>query len=284
MAGTPGYPWPTYPSPSTQEGESQRIQLEAALRALREQRTQIAAEIGEFLYGLVIQGQVRDPIVLAACRRLYDHEQQVAQLEASLNALQAAQPMGQTPAFVPSVPVNQPPGALSGLPPVQPPVRQSAGGHENLETIILPSGRSSHDSGALPAVDRNLGATRIGPSVPQEGGREYGVQGGDAATVVQRVSSPSRDVRPPALQPVDLESSETEIEPVRRPDPLPGRGKATERQCAHCRMPLRANDTVCPVCGRPAADHVAQAPQCRRCGTELRPQDRSCPVCGTPRS
>src|SRR5207253_6809482 len=109
MAGTPGYPWPPYPSPSTQEGESQRTQLEAALRALHEQRTQIAAEIVEFLYGLVIPGQVRDPIVLAACRRLYDHEQQVAQLEASLNALQAAQPIGQSPGFVPPVPVKQAP-------------------------------------------------------------------------------------------------------------------------------------------------------------------------------
>lgn len=267
MAGTPGYPWPPYPSPSTHEGESQRMQLEAALRALRAQRAQIAAEIGEYLYGLVIQGQVRDPIVLATCRRLYDHEQQVAQLEASLSALQVA-PIAQPPAFVPPVPVNQQPTPPPGLPPVQPPAARSAGSHESPETIILPSGRPAHDSGALPVADADPGATRIASSGSQEGGRGYGAPGGDAATVVQRVSSGVPDAQPPA----------------RRPEPQPGRGKATERQCAHCRMPLRANDTTCPVCGRPAAEQAAQSPQCRRCGTELRPQDRSCPVCGTPRT
>jgi RNA polymerase subunit RPABC4/transcription elongation factor Spt4 len=227
---------------------------------------------------------VRDPIVLAACRRLYDHEQQVAQLEASLNALQVAPPIGQTPGFVPPVSVNQPPIAPSGLPPVQPPAGQSVGSHEDSATVILPSGRSSHDLGAPPVADVDPGATRIDSSGSQVSERGYGAQGGESPTIVERVSSGERDVQPPALRPAALESPETLIAPVRRPEPLPGRGKATERQCAHCRMPLRANDTICPVCGRPAAEHVAESPQCRRCGTELRPQDRSCPVCGTPRS
>ena len=104
MAGTPGYPWPPYSSPSTHEGESQRAHLEAALRMLREQRPQIAAEIGEYLYSLVLQGQMRDPIVLATCRRLYDHEQQILQVEASLRALPAAPFSNQPPASMPPIP------------------------------------------------------------------------------------------------------------------------------------------------------------------------------------
>lgn len=284
MAGTPGYPWPPYPSPSTHEGENQRMQLEAALRALREQRAQIAAEIGEYLYGLVIQGQMRDPVVLATCRRLYDHEQQVAQLEANLNALQAASPIAQPPAFVSPVSVNQPPATPPGLPHVQPPAGQSVGSHEDPATIILSSGRPSNETGALPVADADPGATRIGPPGSQESGHGYASPGGDAATIVHRASSGAPDAQPPALRPADLDSSETLIAPVRRPESQTGRGKATERQCAHCHMPLRANDTICPVCGRPAVEQAAQSPQCRRCGTELRAQDRSCPVCGTPRS
>lgn len=214
MAGTPGYPWPPYPSPSTQEGEGQRAQLEAALRALRAQRPQIAAEIGEYLYGLVLQGQLRDPIVLATCRRLYDHEQQVLQLEANLRSLPVA-PLNHPPAYVPPIPVNPPPGS-----------------HDDGATVVAP-----HDS------------------------------------------------QPPSFRPADLDSSETLIAPVRRPEPVtPGGGKTTERRCGHCRMPLRANDTTCPVCGRPAGEQPAPAAQCRRCGTDLRPQDQSCPVCGTPRA
>lgn len=215
MAGTPGsgsgsgYPWPPYPSPSTQGGESQRMQLEAALRALREQRPQIAAEIGEYLYSLVLQNQLRDPIVVATCRRLYDYEQQVVQLEANLRALSA------TP-----MPVGQPPG----LPPL--PV---SSGSEGSATVIAPAGRSSHD--AMPDAD----VTRVVP----------GTSSGEA----------------------------------RRPA-----AKSVERRCTHCRMPLRANDTSCPVCGRAVAEQAAESPQCRRCGTELRPPDRTCPVCGTPRT
>lgn len=251
MAGTPGYPWPPYPSPSTHEGESQRAQLDAALRALREQRPQIAAEIGEYLYSLVLQGQLRDPIVLATCRRLYDHEQQVLQLEANLRALPVAPPLNQPPAFVPPIPVNPPPG-------VHPPPGPSTGSHDDAATIIAPSGRSSHDSAAFSAADPD--ATRIAPPG-------------------------SHDAQSPAFRPADLDSGETRIAPVRRPEPVtPGGGKTTERRCGHCRMPLRANDTTCPVCGRPAGDQAAQAAQCRRCGTDLRPQDQSCPVCGTPRA
>lgn len=246
MAGTPGYPWSPYPMPSTQEGESQRALLEATLRNLREQRPQIAAEVGEYLYSLVIQGQMRDPVVLATCRRLYDYEQQVLQLEANLHALPAAPPPAQ-PIYVPvpPIPVNPPPGT--------PP-----GSHDDSATVIAPPGS-------------------------QESQRGFGSQGADAATIVQRPATGSHDSQP-SLRPADLDSSETVIAPVRRPEPMPhGGGKTTERRCGHCRMPLRANDTTCPVCGRPAGDQPAQAAQCRRCGTDLRPQDPSCPVCGTPR-
>jgi RNA polymerase subunit RPABC4/transcription elongation factor Spt4 len=238
MAGTPGYPWPPYSSPSTHEGESQRAHLDATLRMLREQRPQIAAEIGEYLYGLVLQGQMRDPVVLATCRRLYDHEQQILQVEASLRALPAAPFVNQPPASVPPIPVNPATGS-------------AISSHDNAATIIAPPG--SHESG-------------------------------DAATIVQRIGTGSHDAQPPALRPVDLDAGETMIAPVRHPEPVaPGGGKMTERRCSHCRMPLRANDTTCPVCGRPAGEQIAQAAQCRRCGTDLRPQDQSCPVCGTPR-
>jgi len=223
MAGTPGsgsgsgYPWPPYPLPSAQGVESQRAHLDAALHALREQRPQIAAEIGEYLYSLVLQGQMRDPIVVATCRRLYDHEQQVVQLEANLRAISSASP----PASVP--PVANPPGL--------PPIPASLVSEESA-TVVAPVGRSSPDADV----------TRIAPS--------------------------SHDTPSP-----------------RRPaDRGAGAAKPAERRCTHCRMPLRANDTSCPVCGRAVADQVAESPQCRRCGTELRPQDRACPVCGTPRT
>ncbi len=192
MAGTPdsGYGWPHAPTPATPWSEDQRAQLEATLRTLREQRPQVAAEIGEYLYSLVLQGQMRDPIVLTICRRLYDHEQQMVQVEANLRALPAA----------PS-PVGHP---YSPMPP-------------------LPSSVGSEESATL-------------------------------------------------------------IAPTRRPESVtPGAGKPVERRCTHCRMPLRANDTTCPVCGRAVAEQVAESPQCRRCGTDLRPQDRACPVCGTSR-
>ncbi len=193
MAGTPGsdYVWPPFPTPSTPGSESQRAQLDAALHALREQRPQVAAEIGEYLYGLVLQGQMRDPIVLATCRRLYDHEQQIMQVEATLRALPVAPP-----------PVGQP--------------------HFSM------------------------------PSLPSS---------------------------------VGSEESATLIAPTHRPKPVaPGAEKPAEQRCIHCRMPLRANDTTCPVCGHAIAEQVAETPQCRRCGTELRLQDRICPVCGTPRT
>lgn len=193
MAETPGsgYAWPPSPTPSAPGSESQRAQLEAALRTLREQHPQIAAEIGEYLYSLVLQGQMRDPIVLAICRRLYDHEQQVTQMEATLRALPVAPP-----------PIREP---LSPMPP-------------------LPSSVGSEESATL-------------------------------------------------------------IAPPHRPEPVaPGAGKPAERRCAHCRMPLRANDATCPVCGHAIAEPPAESPHCRRCGTDLRPQDHICPVCGIPRT
>ncbi len=243
MAGTPGsgsgssYAWQPYPSPSLQGGDSQRLHLEAALRALREQRPQIAAEIGEYLYSLVLQGQLRDPIVVATCRRLYDYEQQVTQLEANLRAIPAvSMPIGQPPASVPPA-ANHPPGL--------PPIPASPGGDDSA-TVVAPAGRSSHDADV----------TRIVP----------GTSSGDAGR--QRGAPSSHDVPSP-----------------RRPaDRGAGAAKPAERRCTHCRMPLRANDTSCPVCGRAVVEQVAESPQCRRCGTELRSQDRTCPVCGTPRT
>ncbi len=260
MAGTPGqsYPWPPHPTPPTQEGESQQMQLEAALRSLREQRGQIAAEIGEYLYSLVLQGQLRDPVVVATFRRLYDHEQHVRELEANLRALPVA-----------PTPVNQ----SSGFPavhPVSPPPGMPAVGSEDAATRVAPVGRSSHDSASLPILPPDADETRIQPA------------------------SLSREPQPSSLLPAghdhdhDSNANETMIAPVRRPEPVAPSGgvKAAERRCTHCRMPLRANDVNCPVCGRPVTDQAAQAhsPQCRRCGTELRQQDRSCPVCGTPRT
>jgi len=183
MAERPGssYAWSPAPMPATPGSESQRAQLETALRTLREQRPQVAAAIGEYLYSLVLQGQMRDPVVLAICRRLYDHEQQMMQVEAILRAL----PVAPSP---------------------------------------LPSSVGSEESATL-------------------------------------------------------------IAPLHRPEPVaPGAGKSAERHCTHCRMPLRANDTTCPVCGRAIAEPPVEPPQCRRCGTDLRTQDRICPVCGTPRT
>ncbi len=248
MAGTPGsggdanYPWPPYPSPSTQGGESQRAQLEAVLHVTREQRPQIAAEIGEYLYSLVLQGQLRDPIVLATCRRLYDHEQQVMQLEASLRAIPAA------PAYSAPSPAYTPYAAST--PPGMPSVPSVAGSEESATIVALPN--------RAPDAD---------------------------ATHIQHAPPGSDDARPSVRRPAALDAGETQIAPIRRPEPVaPGAGKPAERRCTHCRMPLRANDTTCPVCGRPVAEQAAESPQCRRCGTELRPQDRTCPVCGTPRS
>lgn len=257
MAGTPGsgsdsnYPWPPYPSPSTEGSESQRAQLEAVLHATRAQRPQIAAEIGEYLYSLVLQGQLRDPIVVATCRRLYDHEQQIMQLEASLRAIPAAP--------IPIVPPIAYTPQAANLPPGMPPIPSSIGSEESA-TIVAPANRASHDAVPFSAPDAD-------------------------ATRIQHAPSGSGDARSPSHHPADLDSGETLIAPVRRPGPTaPGAGKPAERRCTHCRMPLRASDTTCPVCGRPVAEQAAESPQCRRCGTELRPQDRICPVCGTPRS
>ncbi len=279
MAGTPGsgsnYPWPSYPSPSVQGSESQRAQLEAALRALREQRPQVAAEVGEYLYSLVLQGQLRDPIVLATCRRLYDHEQQVMQLEANLRAIPVAPlPVGPPPAYLPPYAANQPPG----LPPIP-----TSSGSEESATRVAPINRVSHD--ATPFATPDAEVARIIPGTSSDDANAQRVQSGDAATVVHRATPGSHDAQPPARRPANLESGETLIAPVRRLEPAPpGTGKPTERRCTHCRMPLRANDTTCPVCGRAVSEQVVESPQCRRCGTELRPQDRSCPVCGTPRT
>lgn len=206
MVGTPGYPWSPYSTPSTHEGEAQRSQLEAALVILREQRGQIAAEIGEYLYGLVIAGQMRDPVVLAACRRLYDHEQEMQRLEANLRALPPAS-VNQTPGYTPSVPARAP--GMPGTNPPTPPSNDPA--HLDAETLIAPIPRSN--------------------------------------------------------------------------PPSPTRGKAADRQCTHCHMPVRATDTICPVCGKPVNEPAAaHSSQCNRCGTELRPQDKVCPVCGTART
>jgi RNA polymerase subunit RPABC4/transcription elongation factor Spt4 len=284
MVGTPGagYPWPPYSPPSTHEGESQRAQFEAALSFLREQRAQIAAEIGEYLYGLVIQGQMRDPVVLATCRRLYDHEQQMAQLEASLRALPVASPpVGQPPGYTPVVAPGGLPGFVPGafgLPGTNPPPTPlSSTSNEDGATMIAPIRPPVRD-----ARSHDADATRIAPAASgasdSHGSRS---QSEDAATLVQRAVPASHDAQPPAHHPADHDSADaTLIAPVRQPASA---GKAGERLCTHCRMPLRANDATCPVCGKPVAAPATPAPQCRRCRTALRQQDAVCPVCGTPR-
>lgn len=278
MAGTPGsgseYAWPPFSSPSTQGGESQRAQLEAALRALREQRPQVAAEVGEYLYSLVLQGQLRDPIVLATCRRLYDHEQQIVQLEANLRALPAVPlPVSPPPAYLP--PQAAPP---AGLPPIP-----TSTGSEESATVIAPVHRAPHD--ATPFASPDAAVPRVVPGISSGDAIAPRAQSGDAPTVIRRTPPGSHDAPPGAHGSADPDLAETRIAPARRPEPAPpGAGKPTERRCTHCRMPLRASDTTCPVCGRAAAERAVESPQCRRCGTELRPQDRACPVCGTPRA
>jgi RNA polymerase subunit RPABC4/transcription elongation factor Spt4 len=182
---------------------------------------------------------------------LYDHEQQVMQLEASLRAIPAAPVHIAPPTAYTPYAASTPPG-MPSVP--------SAVGREESATIVAPANRASHDDAPFVATDAD-------------------------ATHVHHAPPGSDDARPPARRPAALDSGETLIAPVRRPEPVaPGTGKPAERRCTHCRMPLRANDTTCPVCGRPVAEQAAESPQCRRCGTELRPQDRTCPVCGTPRS
>lgn len=200
MAGTPGYgAWPPYTAPTTQE--AQRAQLEAMLRTLYEQRPALAAEIAAYLYGLVMRGQLRDPVVVAAFRRLYEHDQQIQQTEAGLRTLSTASPAANP------LPAYAPPPSWS--PPAVPP-----------------------------------------PSVP-----------------------PASDAEPDRL-------------PALPPDAAPApavAGKPGERVCVHCKTPLRAKDTICPVCGLPADRPAVVDARCHRCGNELKASDRACPVCGMPR-
>ena len=163
MAGTPGYPWPPYPPPSTHEGESQRAHLDATLRMLREQRPQIAAEIGEYLYSLVLQGQMRDPVVLATCRRLYDHEQQVLQVEASLRTLPAAPFVNQPPASVPPIPVNPSTG-----PPRWQPCRMPPDDHPRAARFARERRRGDDRAARRPRLARRA-APRPPPSGPRCG-------------------------------------------------------------------------------------------------------------------
>lgn len=200
MVGTPGagYPWPPYSSPpSTHEGESQRAQFEAALSFLREQRAQIAAEIGEYLYGLVIQGQVRDPVVLATCRRLYDHEQQMAQLEASIRALPVASPpVGKPPGYTPIVAPGGPPGfapGAFGLPGTNPPPTPlPPASDDDGATVIAPISRPARDAGS-----HDADATRVVPAASGAGdshGSRSQSEGGE--TLVQRAVPASHDSQP----------------------------------------------------------------------------------------
>jgi RNA polymerase subunit RPABC4/transcription elongation factor Spt4 len=244
MAGSPGYgPWPPYNASATPEG--QRAQLEAILRALHEQRPQIVAEIGEYLYSLVMQQQLRDPVVVSAFRRLYDHDQQIRQAEAGLRTLSVSYP-----------PVNQPqsyaPPAYSSPsynpPPVSPPLSQQPGWTPPV---------SAPPSSAAPGNDEMIDTRRAG--------------------------QPAAVARPPSNQVAsdDFDSQEATRPARPRQEPAPPR-QATDRVCMHCKTPLRPKDTICPVCGLPAEEMPASA-TCVRCGTELKPTDAVCPVCGTPR-
>jgi RNA polymerase subunit RPABC4/transcription elongation factor Spt4 len=252
MAGTPGYgPWPPYNPSATPE--AQRAQLEAMLRALHEQRPGVLAEIGEYLYSLVMRQQMRDPVVINAFRRLYDHDQQIQQTEAGLRALSVSYP-----------PMRQP---QSYLPPAYTP--QSY----NPPSV---SPQPNPPSAWIPP------ASPPPPSVP--GGMTPSVLPDNEELLTRPAAHPTPILRPPSLAPnPDAYGSQEATRPAmpRQPEPaVPPQSK--DRVCMHCKNPLRPTDTTCPVCGLPAEEMPASA-TCVRCGNILKPSDTQCPVCGSPR-
>ncbi len=209
----PEYPGMSWPLPiAGTPGRDDAPVSQDALRRLREQRAATAQGIAEYLYRMVMSGQVRDPAVVAACHPLYEVEQQILRMEAAL---------GTSGSGAPSVVGNRGEGVLP-TPPGQYSVWQSE-----------PTGGS---------VSPGRSASASSDSQPTQSARGTHV---------------------------------------------------ADRVCSHCRMPLKATDRACPVCGRDTADAVSLASvsatakavaspsHCHRCSTMLRPQDRVCPVCGS---
>jgi len=164
------------------------------LRALREGRAEIAQRIGEHLYRMIMGGLLHDPAVIAACRPLYEMEQQILRMEAALGTSGAgASPLTQT-----ALPV-----VAASLSPVQ--------DREEKATAITPGQRPAWQSGP-PA------------------GASSGEQSDDAS----HASSSSSAHHAHGAHTAD-------------------------RLCGHCRMPLKATDRTCPVCGRDTADAVSLA-------------------------
>ncbi len=252
MAGTPGYgPWPPYNASATPEG--QRAQLETTVRALREQRAGIAAEIAEFLYGLVMQQQLRDPLVISAFRRLYDHDQQIQQAEAGLRALSTSYPPAGTPQSYAPPAYTSP--VSNSLPPVSPALSQPPVWTPPITPQNVPGG--------------------VTPSV---------VPGNEEMVDTRPAAQPTPIPRPPSTPPpASNYTSQDATRPAKVQQPASGAPKqGTERVCIHCKTPLRPKDTTCPVCGLPA-EAMPAAATCVRCGNILKPTDMSCPVCGTSR-
>lgn len=220
MSDYRGAAFPISPMTGAQSGDSVPPS-EAALRALQEQRAEIAQRIGEHLYRMIMGGLLHDPAVIAACRPLYEMEQRILQMELVLGTSGAnASPLTRAaPPAIPASPV-----------PVQ--------DREEMDTAIMPGRQPAGQSGSPASVSS-------------------GERADNAPNTTHHVH---------------------------------GMHVSEDRVCGHCRMPLKATDRACPVCGRDTRDAVslaatpAQASQCVRCGTTLRPQDHICPVCGTART
>jgi len=213
---------------------------EAALRALRQGRAETAQRIGEHLYRMIMGGLLHDPAVIAACRPLYEMEQQILRMEAALGTSGVgASPLTQT--ALPVVAASSSSSSSSSSPPA------AMTNRDEMSTAITPGQRPAWQSGP-PA----------------------GASSGDHAEDASHTSSSSSS------------SSARHTHGGHGPH-------AADRLCGHCRMPLKATDRLCPVCGRDTADAVslattpAESTNCVRCHTVLRPHDHLCPVCGTAR-
>jgi len=210
---------------------------EAALRALRQGRAETAQRIGEHLYRMIMGGLLHDPAVIAACRPLYEMEQQILRMEAALGTTGAG--AGASPPTQTALPVVAAPSSSSS--PMQ--------DREEMSTAITPGQRPAWQSGP-PA----------------------GASSGDHVEDASHTSSSSSSPSPSPSSVRHMHGAH-----------------AADRLCGHCRMPLKATDRLCPVCGRDTADAVslattpAESTNCVRCHTVLRPHDHLCPVCGTAR-
>jgi RNA polymerase subunit RPABC4/transcription elongation factor Spt4 len=236
MAGTPGYgPWPPYGASTTPE--AQRAQLEATLRALRDQRPVIVAEIGEYLFSLVMQQQVRDPVVIAAFRRLYDHDQQIQQAEAGLRAISASYP-----------PVSQPPtpyGAASYNPSAyNPPLSQQPSWTPPV-SAPPPSGPGNMTPSVVPSEELLDTRPAVQPPKPHS-------SQDDTRPAVPRPPQPAS--APAAGMDRVCMHCKTPLRPKDTTCPvcgLPAEEMPAAATCVRCGNILKPTDASCPVCGTP---------------------------------